>query len=209
MPRGVVLWFDAGEGEIRRDGREYPVAARDIEPAARVPRARVHFDIRREDGVKRAVNVTLQEGARVSPGQHRFGDLAGAHHPDEKGHHPLSDDHPGTDPSYEGHPMDLIREWVRLANIGELSTLALLYAPEAGLHIGSEHVMGRSDVVERLSRLFEGDHPQAKSFHGHDDFIEVELDLEDRILQARFAVAHGQVVEQWVTTVRRRPSVRS
>jgi hypothetical protein len=96
-----------------------------------------------------------------------------------------------------------------LANIGELSTLALLYAPEARLQVGSERVMGRSDVVERLSRLFAGDHPQANSIHEHDGVIEVELGLGDRILKARFAVAHGHVVEQWVTTVRRRPSVRS
>lgn len=204
MPRGVVLWFDSasGEGRIRRNGHEYSVAAPDIESDARVPRARVHFDIRREEGAKRAVNVTLRRGARVSPRQHRFGDLAGAHHPDEKGHHPLSHDHPGLDPAYEGHPVALIREWVRLANVGELSTLGLLYAPDATLHVGSERVLGRRDVVERLSRLLTGGRPLANSVHEHDGVIEVELGFGDRILNTRFEVAHGQVIEQWVTPAR-------
>jgi len=38
MPKGLVSWFDdrSGEGRIRRDGREYPVNAADIETERRI-----------------------------------------------------------------------------------------------------------------------------------------------------------------------------
>lgn len=200
MPRGVVLWFEAvsGEGRIRRDGREYPVESTDIEPAARVPFARVHFDIKRQDGIERAVKVTLRRGSRVSPQQHRFGDLAGAHHADEKGHHPLTDDHPGSDWSFEGHPVELIEEWAHLVNCGELWTLRLLYAPEAVLHVGPEQVLGRDAVINRLRDEFSGPAPQANAVHDRDGVISVEVSVGDRNLCLDFKVAHGRVVEQWM-----------
>jgi hypothetical protein len=200
MPKGVVSWFDerSGEGRIRRDGREYPVSAGDIEREARVPMARVDFDVRRLEGVKQAVNVTLHRGRRMSPRQHRFGDLAGAHHPDEKGHHPLTDDRPGTDWAFEGHPVELILEWGRLVNLDDLSTLRLLYAPEAVLHVGSEDVLGRDAVVDRMREDFSGPRPQMGAAHERDGVIRVELKVGAGMLEVDFKVSHGRVVEQWM-----------
>jgi hypothetical protein len=126
----------------------------------------VHFDIVRHEGVRWAVNVTLRRGTRVSARQHRFGDLAGAHHPDEKGHHPLTDDRPGVDPAYEGRPTKLVEEWVRLVNLEDLSTLRLLYAPEAVLHEGRKRVVGRDAIIEYLSARFSGLSPQARVLGG-------------------------------------------
>jgi cold shock CspA family protein len=200
MPTGVVVWFDerAGEGIIRRDGREYPVRSAGIERAARVPSARVHFDIARLEGVKRAVNVTLRRGRRVGPGQHRFGDLAGAHHPDEKGHHPLTDDHPGLDPAYEGRPVALIEEWVRLVNDKDLDTLRLLYLPQAVLHIGSDVVVGRDAITHRLQDELVGPRTQKTTVHEHDNVVSTELSVGDHRLSIDFEVAHGRVAEQWM-----------
>jgi cold shock CspA family protein len=165
MPKGTLVWFDnqTGEGLIRRDGREYPVRGSDIETSARVPNAPVHFDIVRHEGVRWAEKVTLRRGSRVSARQHRFGDLAGAHHPDEKGHHPLTDDRPGVDPAYEGRPMELVEEWARLVNLGDLPTLRLLYAAEAVLHEGRKRVVGRDAIIERMSERLSGSSPQAGS----------------------------------------------
>lgn len=200
MPTGVVTWFDpaTGEGLIRRNGREYPVDRPDIEPDARVAMARVHFDIKRQDGIKRAVNVTLRRGRRVSPHQHHFGDLVGAHHPDEKGHHPLTDDHPGIDPAYEGRPLELIREWARLVNLGDLSTARLLYAPQANLHVGAELVVGRDAIIDHLEGRYAGLHPELESLHERKGRIRTVLEAADGSQQIDFQVRHGHVVEQWM-----------
>jgi cold shock CspA family protein len=208
MPKGTLVWFDdqTGEGLIRRDGREYPVRSPDIEKAACVPNAPVHFDIVRHEGVRWAVNVTLRRGTRVSPRQHRFGDLAGAHHPDEKGHHPLTDDRPGVDPAYEGRPTELVEEWARLVNLEDLSTLRLLYAPEAVLHEGRKRVVGRDAIIEYLSARFSGLSPQARLLGGGDDVVAVELSVGGRSSLVELELAHGRVVAQRVRPAsRRRP----
>jgi cold shock CspA family protein len=208
MPKGTLVWFDdkSGEGLIRRDGREYPVRSSDIEAAARHPNVPVQFDVSRRDGVRWAVNVTLRRGKRVSPRQHRFGDLAGAHHPDEKGHHPLTDDRPGVDPAYEGRPTELVEEWVRLVNLEDLSTLRLLYAPEAVLHEGRKRVVGRDAIIEHLSARFSGLSPQARVLGGRDEVVVVELSEGGRSSLVELELAHGRVVEQKVrpATLRRR-----
>jgi cold shock CspA family protein len=198
MPKGRIVWFDdqTGEGLIRRDGREYPVRSPDIETRARVPSAPVHFDIVRREGVKWAVNVTLRRGTRVSPHQHRFGDLAGAHHPDEKGHHPLTDDRLGVDPAYEGRPRELAERWAHLVNLKDLSTLRLLYAPEAVLHDGQKRVVGRDAIIEYMSAKFSGSSPQASVLGGRDDVLTVELSVGGRSSHVELELAHGRVVEQ-------------
>ncbi|MEA1904134.1 MAG: hypothetical protein U9N56_11495 [Actinomycetota bacterium] len=200
MPTGSVMWFDerAGEGMIRRDGREYPVRSSDIQRVARVPSAPVHFDVARDKGIKRAVNVTLRRGGRVGPGQHRFGDLAGAHHPDEKGHHPLTDDHPGLDPAYEGRPVALIEEWVRMVIGKDLGTLRLLYLPQAVLHIGSDVVWGRDAIADRLQDELVGPGVQETTVHEHDGVVTAEMNVAGRRRRISFRVAHGRVAEQWM-----------
>jgi cold shock CspA family protein len=209
MPKGTLVWFDddTGEGLIRRDGREYPVRSSDVETSARVPNAPVHFDIVRHQGVRWAKNVTLRRGSRVSARQHRFGDLAGAHHPDEKGHHPLTDDRPGVDPAYEGRPIELVEEWARLVNLGDLSTLRLLYAPEAVLHEVRKRVVGRDAIIERMSARLSGSSPQARVLGGRDDVVAVELSVEGRTSLVELRLAHGRVVEQKVqpANLHRRP----
>jgi cold shock CspA family protein len=209
MPKGILVWFDdqTGEGLIRRDGREYPVRGSDIETSARVPNAPVHFDVVRHEGVRWAEKVTLRRGSRVSARQHRFGDLAGAHHPDEKGHHPLTDDRSGVDPAYEGRPMELVEEWARLVNLGDLSTLRLLYAPEAVLREGRKRIVGRDAIIERMSERLSGSSPQARVLGGRDDVVAVELSVGGRTSLVELELAHGRVVGQRVrpATGRRQP----
>lgn len=56
MPDGIVQWLDAAAGEaaVVRAGRVYRAEARELEPVARHPGARVHFDIHRARGVDRS-----------------------------------------------------------------------------------------------------------------------------------------------------------
>jgi hypothetical protein len=51
MPDGVMQWFDdeTRGGVVVRAGRAYRARAADVDPDARRPGARVHFDVREED----------------------------------------------------------------------------------------------------------------------------------------------------------------
>jgi len=204
MPTGRVVWFDdrSGEGSIRRDGHEYPVESADIEPVARVPRARVHFDIKRLRGADRAVKVALLVGKRVSPHQDHFGDLAGAHHPDEKGHHPLTDDRPGTDRSFEGHPVQLVEDWVGLAMRSDLPTLRLLYAPDAVLNVGAEHIEGRDAVISWLRQALHDPVSQTGKVRDRKGLVSVNLRVRGEPLAMSFRIAHGRVIEQCISPTR-------
>ncbi|MEX1093314.1 MAG: hypothetical protein WEF28_09170, partial [Acidimicrobiia bacterium] len=119
------------------------------------------------------------------------------------GHHPLTDDRPGVDPAYEGRPTELAEEWARLVNLEDLSTLRLLYAPEAVLHEGRKRVVGRDAIVEYLSARFSGSSPQARVLGGRNGVVAVELSLEGRTSLIELKLAHGRVVEQ-----RNRPTTR-
>jgi len=110
----------------------------------------------------------------------------------------LTDDRPGIDWAFEGHPVELILEWGRLVNLDDLSTLRLLYAPEAVLHVGSEDVLGRDAVVDRMREDFSGPRPQMGTVHERDGVIGVELKVGAGMLEVDFKVSHGRVVEQWM-----------
>lgn len=202
MPTGTVKWFDprSGEGYVVRGGREYPVRVQDIEPRARVPGARVRFSVSRERGVRRAVDVRLRRGTRVSPRQHRFGDLAGAHHPDEKGHPSLSRQRPDQAWALEGHPAEVARVWMRLLELGDLPTALLLYSPDARLHTEDGTVVGRADVGPVLAgRGLVGFRPRNPEVREEGGTVVVRWEERaetDLTLATRMRIAHGRIVEQ-------------
>jgi hypothetical protein len=204
MPTGVVKWFDpkTQEGVIRRGRREYPVRGEDMEPIARVAGARVRFSIRRDGGVGRAVKVWLRRGTRVSPRQHRFGDLVGAGHPNEKGHRPLTHRSPDQEWSFEGHPTELARTWLDLLEAGDLHTALLFYAPDALLHTDDGTVEGRKDIEPVLAdRHLVGIRPRNPQIVGENDVIKVSWEAgaeETPAASTRLRIAHGKIVEQWL-----------
>jgi cold shock CspA family protein len=75
MPEGKLVWFDTniGRGRIEDSTGKYTVRADDMADQAKVEGAFVHFDVERDEPHDRAVNVTLREGTRNDPNQHRFG----------------------------------------------------------------------------------------------------------------------------------------
>lgn len=82
MPDGIVQWFDAatGEGRILRGSRRYAVEASSMEAAARISRARVHFDIDDRPPSDTAINVTAGQDAvlhRAHDGDYHLRYLAG------------------------------------------------------------------------------------------------------------------------------------
>ena len=199
MPRGEVKWFDpkTGDAMIARGSKLFPTTAAEMDSHARVPGARVHFDIVRDDGVERAVNVVLVEGTRTSRRQARFGDQAGAHHPDEKGHVALSRHHPQQDFGLEDRPVEVVRTWVRLIGSGDIPTAVHLYHPAAVLHRREETLRGRSAVPDVLADLH-----RVKLFTVEPAEEETTVTWTDPDTggrrRSRFRVEHGLIVEQWL-----------
>jgi hypothetical protein len=196
MPEGVVQWFDpaTGEAAIVRGGHVFRAAVADIQSVARHPGARVHFDIHRDGGAERAVDVTLRPGTRTSHGQRGFGTLTGARRPDTKGPAPFAHAHPERGRALASHPLEVARAWVEYLRTGDLDGALSLYARDAVVHgSGADHV-GRSHI---------GAYLEASPLFGREQ--DAEIRGEDRAVLLRWAglevrgrVEHGLLAEQWV-----------
>jgi RNA polymerase-binding transcription factor DksA len=200
MPDGVLQWYDSrrGEGRVVRGGREYPVRAEDMEPHARVPGARVHFDVQTNEGVAVAVGVRLREGTRVSRRQRRFGDMAGARRPDTRGAAPFAQPHPELGRRLASHPRAVLRSWAERVADNDIEAASLLYAPDVVVHAGEEDLRGRR-VHAWLSAS--GLMGQLRSIEtaGAGELIVVRwIGPEGRPATAWARVEHGEIVEQWI-----------
>lgn len=202
MPRGTVTWFDphADEGRIAHAGREVPVHGADLQRAARVPGARVRFDLRREGGVLRARNARLLRGTRQSPGQGRFGDLVGAKRPDHKGRRPLTHAHPDLQPGPE-LPREVAHRWLQAMEGGDPEGATALYAPDAVLHTELGPLRGHRSIHDCLtgSPLL-GWPPWIAEIHG-DRVVLLRWRSPARQGprgESRLRVRHGEIVEQWL-----------
>lgn len=204
MPTGMVKWIDprTGDGCIKRFGHEYPVRVEDVEPAARVPRARVHFDIKRDHGVKCAVSVTLRQGKRVSHRRHRFGDLVGAARPDAKGHAPLTTRNPETDLEPGPQPMRVVRAWLDAMIEKDLPTAMILYAPDALLYQDDESFVGRREIETRLAMSpLLGLRARDVEIFGEDTTVVVRWEAAEQSArggQTRLRIQHDRIAEQWL-----------
>jgi cold shock CspA family protein len=205
MPTGTMQWFDtsSGEGRVVASGREYPVFAGDVEPRARAAGSRVHFDVERVNGVPMAVRVRAKRGTRSSRRQRRFGDLAGARRPEEKGRSPLTRQSGDVDPVPVNRPTELVRRWLAAADSGHLSALLPLYAPQAVLHAPDGDRHGRNNIRAFLvdsGLLSRGWDARP---HGSDQSDQIVTAIRgptapDRRRVTRFRIDHGEIVEQWV-----------
>lgn len=202
MPDGVVQWFDraTGEAAVIRGKHVFRASAAELEPVARRAGARVHFDIRRDHGVERAVDVTLRQGTRVSHHQHSFGTLVGARRPDTKGTAPFAGPHPELGLSLASHPLEVARAWARCLQAGDLEAALLLYAPDATLHRAGQTVSGRSHLQSHLEAsplLGTGRDPEIRGEDGVVLLRWTEADGPGRSTEVRCRVEHGQLAEQW------------
>ena len=209
MPDGRLQRIDAAKetAHIVRRGREFIASLSDVEPRARVPGARVHFDISRRDGQERATRVSLASGTRTNRGQRRFGDLAGSRQPGAKVK--------TTGASLLGvgvstQPVQVVQAWVEAGIEGATDAAAALYSPDAVIHTPDETITGRRHILAFL----ENHSPR------HFDLASVAVVGEDQLVRADyppavnpadndeisgpsscwFAVDHGRIVEQWHVT---------
>lgn len=203
MPRGVVRWFDAnaGEGRVAMRSRELMALASDVEPAARVAGARVTFDLDRSRGL-RAVNVRLRRGGRTSPRQGRFGDLTGSHHPDEKGHRPLTRAHrwPPAVLRIEERPLEVVRLWLRAMAEQDVDQAAHLYTPDAVVHAADQTAIGYRAIHRLLAStgITGRGAASARMTSGPDGVTVTWTTADAREVAVDSRVEHGQIAEQTI-----------
>ena len=204
MPKGHVKWYDTGQGTgvVEHNGREYAVEDSEIEPHARRPDAPVHFDVQRTDTGAVATSVELRAGSRTSHTSKGVGDMAGAHHPSEKG----QDADTGGDTRmrrrvYGQRPEALVDDWIGFLSRGQIDDAVGLYAPDAVVHVTGRDIAGDHDIRQWL---------QDSQFHRSSDAqVEVTDDHQGRFtirwrispgdqgtLETTMRVVDGRIVEQ-------------
>jgi RNA polymerase-binding transcription factor DksA len=183
------------------------VQVEDVEPAARVPGARVHFDVKRHEGGDVAVNVSLRQGTRVSRRQRRFGDSAGARRPDTRQAAPFAQPHPEMGHRLASRPHSVVEQWAALVAAADIEGAALLYAPDAVVHTGTGDVRGRR-LHGWLSTSGLLGHIRDVDVAGADEHVIVRWrDDDDRTATSWVRVEHGEIAEQWMAG--RRPARRA
>lgn len=198
-----MQWFDeaSGEGRILHAGRRFAVRTAAAETSARVPGARVHFDIDSGAGGAVAVNVRLLPGTRVSRRQRRFGDLTGSATADSKGTAPFAQAHPEMGHDLQRHPMRVAQLWSDLLTAGDLDGAMLLYAPDAVLHAGGDVVVGPTAIRRRLVASSLPGRSEPGFIRGEDGSIVVRWEHtapDGESLEGHLRVAHGEIAEQWL-----------
>lgn len=208
MPDGVLQWFDerSGQGVVVRAGRSYVAKAADVEASARRTGARVHFDVVRDDGVERAVDVVLRRGTRTGDHHGRVGTLVGERRPDDKATAAYRQVHPeahGVDPE---HPVEVARAFADAVRRGEADAAAALCSPDLRLHLAGHDLVGRRQLDGWLAQ-----HPalgcrQQVVLRGADGDVEVRWSRSDPgalLPGLRCRVANGLIVEAWSLPPRR------
>jgi hypothetical protein len=200
MPDGVVQWFDAtaGEAAVVRGGRVFRAASKEVDEAARVPGARVHFDIERTGGVDRAVRVELRPALRSTTARHRrVGDLVGARRPDTKGSAPFARPHPERRAVTAVRPVQVARAWASAIGDGDLDEALALYAPDASVDLDGRVVAGRSAIHGALESTGLLGAAPCDLTVGDDDVVTIRFrrgGAPDR--EVRIGLAHGLIAAQ-------------
>jgi cold shock CspA family protein len=211
MPTGTVIWFDrkAGEGRVAsRAGREYLVRSADIATSAAVPGARVSFQIDRERGARRAFGVQLRRGTRNDPGQGRFGDLTGAHHPDDAGGRGLGRKRPVPRSAGDLTPAEVAQRWVAAVARGDRMPVLALYSASPMIHAGDVAVIGRGAIQRFLDQCpLLGRPHEGVDIKPRDGIVTVtwrhaisdraRFPGRDSTSPTRLRIAHGRIEEQW------------
>jgi ribosome-associated translation inhibitor RaiA len=201
MPDGVIKWVDSKSGEavVMRGGRMFPTRVKDIESVARRSGARVHFDIHRERGVDRAVDVRLRAGTHVSHHHRRFGTLTGARGVDAKGAKPSAQLHPELRTPAQ-HPVEVARAWSTSLACGDVDGALTLYSPDATVHVGEQAIVGRGALAEWLASTSPFGSQRHALIRGSDKTVTVswpESGPEEPGLVVRCQIKHLQIAEQW------------
>lgn len=199
MPDGRVHRIDADKDcvYIIRRGRTYRAPISEVEPAARVPSARVHFGLSRNDGVETAEGVMLRRGTRTNRRQRRFGDLTGATRPGSKSRTPTQREF-GIDVTTQ--PLRVVETWLEAMERSDFDGATSLYLPEAEIHREEGPVSGRRRIRALLEDSDWHGGTSSVVLHSDDRFVDVEPMEGSDLPQTSFLVYKGAIAEQWLGT---------
>jgi ribosome-associated translation inhibitor RaiA len=198
MPDGHLQRIDERKNEaiVVRNGRRFVAAIGQVDTAARVPGARVHFDIDHSDGIDAASNVRLASGTRTNKRQRRFGDLTGAKLPGAKVKS-TSTTRLGVDVTTQ--PKRVVAAWLEAMTESRFDDATSLYSPSASIHTSSATVAGRKAVRATLeddvSSTFRGSAENVLS--GSDQLVRLWVDDQVQATTEWFEVHRGAIVEHW------------
>ncbi len=198
MPDGRVQRID-GDNELAyviKRGRTYAADLAEVETRARVPNARVRFDLVRRKGTERATNVRLRSGTRTSRRQRRFGDLTGARRPGAKAGTIASRSY-GVDVTTQ--PFRVASAWIRAVGDQDFDGATALYLSGAALHTPAGSDSGRRHIRGELERLDLHDvDVDGAELSGRDGSVVVDFDDRAGRHAAALIIEHGHIAEQWI-----------
>ncbi len=201
MPDGVVQWFDpaTGEGRIVHAGRRFAVRGEDMDSTARLPGARVHFDVARGPA-DTAVNVVLRAGTRAVEHHRRFGTLSGARTADTAGGAASMTKLTSLGRDLERYPMRVAELWSSSLAAADIENMMRLYAPNASLLADGEVMVGPVRIRRywASSRLLGADRPKAAGDRDGTVMLVWDPDPHGSMIGSRMCIAHGEIAEQWL-----------
>lgn len=151
MPVGQVQRIDEERGTayVVQNGKTYAAPLSEVETKARVPSARVRFELVREKGVESAADVRLRVGTRSNRRHRRFGDLTGATQPGSKVQTATSRNF-GIDVTTQ--PLRVARAWLDALSAQDYVGATSLYLPEATVHVGADSHVGHRRIRAMLEK---------------------------------------------------------
>lgn len=198
MPDGLVQRIDEARevAYIVKRGRVYAAPLTEVESRARIPSARVTFDLRRHNGRETATNVRLRAGSRTTRRHRRFGDLTGARRAGAKVE-TIATRSFGVDVSTQ--PFRVAEAWLGAMSEHDFDGAVSLYAPGAMLHTVDGSGPGRKHIRAELERCqLAGVGVDSTEIHGVNRYVRLDCDDGDRSHTAYFVIDRGQIVEQWI-----------
>lgn len=197
MPDGRVLRIDDEQQcvYIVRRGRTYRAPLSEVETAARVPSARVHFGLRRSHGAETAESVKLRKGSRTNHRHRRFGDLTGAARPGSKIRTTAHDEF-GIDVTTQ--PFRVVEAWLESMEEQNFDLAASLYLPEAVVHTADGPITGHRHLRAALEDSGWRVNLDDVILHGEDRNVAVELPDDSDLPPTWLSVRRGAIVEQWL-----------
>ncbi len=195
MPDGHVQRIDQQRGEVYvvRNGRRLVAPLNEVEPAARVPGARVHFDLDRESGTDGAARVRLVSGTRTNKRHRRFGDLTGARRPGAK-IKTSSTSRLGVDVTTQ--PVRVVESWRDAMAARAFSDATSLYAPNAVVHTPGETHVGSKAIRALLEDVVSSIAAADGEIEGADQLVRMRIEA-DESATGWFEVHRGAIIEHW------------
>jgi ribosome-associated translation inhibitor RaiA len=167
----------------------------EVETAARVPSARVHFGLRRSHGTETAEGVRLRRGTRTNRRHRRFGDLTGATQAGSKIRTTAHDEF-GIDVTTQ--PFRVVEAWLESMGEQNYDLATSLYLPEAVINTGTGSVTGRRHVRALLEDSGWRAELSDVILHGEDRHVTVELPEDTDLPPTAFSIRNGSIVEHWL-----------